>query len=293
MINDYITSRADLLAVEEGIKSVFSPKLSFIFFEKNILRRVTVISFDRKNFYLWSPFNLPKSYLLRKCNFENYSLYKIPHKITITDNMHKGWQEGSEKDFTDNLSRFQFTSNNWFEKPVISGGLLTPFIKIHQKIRKDNLEDIYYTKESYLATIVHEFAHVYYHFHRLWWFSDKKENLFYLQSAKDLYGKRERMKEKIAKIKIPVPQYFSEVFAFCAEYSAAFFLWKNHLRNIHTANIHRLNRLLSLEKEKNLNKVDSVLLPTKPHDTASVFGIILISQYPSTWPQKILKKISM
>ena len=237
---------------------------------------------------------MPNALLLKKCSFENYFLFKILHQITIIADIQRGWQAGIGKEFEEVLASLYFRHDNRMERPIISGDLLTPFVTIHQEIRKNNIEDAYYTRESYLATIIHEFAHVYYHFHRLWWFSNKEENLDYLNYAKSLFSQKAKKEEiKTIKINIPIPQYFTEVFAFCSEYYAASLFWHTHLKNIHTTNKARLTRLLPIEKNKNLDCEDSVLSWSNTHDIASILGIIPMNQYPSTWPQKLLKRTSL
>ena len=68
-----------------------------------------------------------------------------------------------KKEFYKYLPKF-FTIKSQQISPRICGSPLTPFIKIHQKMKetKEYPYDAYTTKESYLATIVHEFAHCYF-----------------------------------------------------------------------------------------------------------------------------------
>lgn len=294
MLEKHLTTTRDFKAIEKALEMVFSGELKFVFPKRDLIKKTTVISFDSQNLYLWSPFNLPNTHLLKKYRFAGYKLFKKSHKVKTNSKMQKGWQKGIKSEFLETCAPLNLNPSNWAKKPVICGSLLTPFIRSHQEIRKTTYpKDPYHTYQSYLATIVHEFAHVYYHLHKLWWFANKKENLAYLRTAQGLYEGRGLQKGEL-KITIPSPYFFSEVFAFCCEYYTSFLFWPNHLRNLNIANASLTKKLIELERRKDLDKEDSVLdSKTHSHHIAIILGKLLIQLYPQNWPKKLLTRISL
>ncbi|MBI4036645.1 hypothetical protein HY386_02085 [Candidatus Daviesbacteria bacterium] len=287
MFEDYKATKQDLLVIEEGINFVWNPKLKFIFADKSkIEKTVVVISYDSQFIYIWSPKGINGLDTL-ECGLEQYHLYKIPHKSKIKDEWQSGWCAGLLDRKIEKYLPKSIKQKTIFEVPRISGGLLTPFIELQKKRRKDNP---YITRESYLATIVHEFGHVYWHQHKLWYYSNKKENLLLLRISKRLYTKG----GKLPKVLIRFPIFegmegMSELFAFCAEYQASLIFWPTHKRNLDIFTANRIEYLLKLEEVKNLDQEDSVLEPSKyPHDFAFVFSKIILTLYPKTWPQVLI-----
>ncbi|WKZ25759.1 MAG: hypothetical protein QY322_00375 [bacterium] len=176
MFECYIASQNDLLAIENALKTLWNPKLNYIFKCKDRIKNIPVISFDSRYLYVW----------LRTNN--KYKLSKFLHNIKKIDDLsHKVWMSGIYIEEFKNILK-QKTGKN-INGPC--GGLLTPFTKIHNEYSK-TLNDPYHTKESYYATILHEFGHVY---------SDRL----------DKYG---------------------ELFASCSEYSASKIFWPNHKQNL-------------------------------------------------------------
>lgn len=274
MFEDYKVAKEDLEAVEEGIKAVWRPEMDFVFRKKSYIKNVSPLSFDSKFFYIWSHFKIPR---LKSTpyHFDNYQVFKTPHKVKITEYDQMGWCANAEK------------WRNHFPKPLkeskaifISGGLLTPFTKIHKKYLKQGHLDIYTTYESYLATILHEFGHIYYNSHPLSALN-RKANSEYLKTAFSLY-KGEKIK-KFPKIKIYRSFAFeawTEVFAFCTEYYAASLFWPKFRKD------------LDDYLKKNLAKLiqnPSLLTSREPHNLAGVIGKILILSYAKNWPEKILQ----
>ena len=166
---------------------------------------------------------------------------------------------------------------------MISGGLLIPFTTLQKSFRKKH--NPYTTRESYLATIIHEFGHVYWNQYKLWWYSNQEENLKILAAAKQLYAKK--TKTSTLPVWFPMTEGIGEIFAICAEYRASMLFWPDHQRNFDLFAANRIEHLLiKKEQAKNLEQEDSVLEPKKfPHDFAIVFGRIILTRYPKIWPQ--------
>lgn len=295
MFENYKAAKEDFEAIEEGIKIVWHPKLNFVFKNKKFIKKVIVVSYDSKNLYLWSPTKFPKLTPV-KCSLKQYFAYKIPHRLKISDDYQYGWRAGLKPR---RLTRLILPKLETDEKstPFICGGLLMPFIELQKKM-KDRKNNPYTTYESYLATIVHEFGHVYWHQHKLWYYSDKKENLLLLKTAKWLYSKAGDLsyseKEKLAKIPLRFTsphgiKGISELFAFCCEYQASLIFWPTHKQNIDIFDVNAIEYLLKLEKSRNLEQEDSVLEPSRyPHDFARVFSKVILTLYPKTWPQFLI-----
>lgn len=287
MFENYTHTKEDLEAVEEALEYLERPELDFIFKDRGLIKNTLVISYDSKELFIWT--KLKHSKLKRMpCRVKGYSAYRIPHKIKVADKHHKAWCGGLKIQEIEGYLPRKF-KKNWYELPQVSGGLLKPFTKIHRKL-KDKGEwpnDPYHTRESYLDTIIHEFGHVYYNQHKLWWFSYKDRNLEYMRTAATLYrGKRMDMR----KVHIKVPSYnLGEVFAFCVDYTAATLFWPNHREDIEIAYRTKIKNLIREEKKKNLNMEDSVLEDQKrPHNLSTVLGKIIIEKYPDDWPDRIL-----
>lgn len=176
MFDNYIASKNDLLAVEKALEILWSPKLNYIFKYKKRIQNTPVISFDSKNIYLWIRDN------------DEYNLYKFLHNIKkLDDSTQKVWMSGIYIEEIRNILKKE--TGKVLNGPC--GGLLTPFTKIHSNYSKTS-NDPYHTKESYYATILHEFGHVY-------------------SGRLDKYG---------------------ELFASCVEYSASKIFWPNHKQNM-------------------------------------------------------------
>ena len=141
--------------------------------------------------------------------------------------------------------------------------------------------DPYSTRESYLATIIHEFGHIYWHQKKLSWFSDKKKSLEYLSTALSL--------KNLPEIELPVSSAIGEVYAFCREYYASQIFWSKHKKNLDKFIATRIKTLIKVEKNTDLNRQDSVLEPsTNPHDFSFVVGKILMTKHPTNWPDFLL-----
>ncbi|MBI5123673.1 hypothetical protein HZA75_07480 [Candidatus Roizmanbacteria bacterium] len=278
MLEDYKATKEDFEAIEEGIKTVWRPELDLIFERKYFLKNIIIVSYDSFFIYLWTKLYIPHLDRLF-CELSDYYAYKIPHKIKLEDEWQRGWRACFPPESLDKLFPKRLCVSQ-FKTPKISGGLFTSFIELQ---KNKNIEDNpYITYESYLATIVHEFAHIYWNQRKLCWYSNKKENINFLRMAKQLYeGKGIK---KI--IYFPMDRGVSELYAFCAEYSVSELFWPNHKQNLDNFIQKRLEKLIKEEQLKDLDREDSVLAPSRyPHDFAFVFGKIILANYPKSWPK--------
>lgn len=277
MFENYHATPKDLETIKEALTYVEKPELNFIFKDKNKIKKTLIVSYDAKNIYVWAD------------EKGKYKLHQISHKLKVQDKDQWGWRVG--------LRPFEITKylpKKWqsdlFSLPKISGGLLKPFVEL-QKTRNSN-NNPYISKESYLATIIHEFGHVYFNQQNQHWNSNKKQNLNCLAKALKLYLSENSLLNPIMnKINIPCYYGLSELFAFCTDYTAATIFWPQHKKDIDKSNISRLNDLLATEKKRNLNRQDSTL-DENPHDFALVIGKLLLTKYPGNWPEKLINGAS-
>ncbi|MEK7612513.1 MAG: hypothetical protein AAB407_04180 [Patescibacteria group bacterium] len=272
----YIAIEQDLNAITEALDFVWKKELRFIFQDTTKISDVIIISYDSKKIYAWA-----------RSADDKYLLDVIPHSIKLSNKYQSGWRARLEPKALEKFLPEQWQDNQ-FSKPKISGSLFTLFIQI-QKLKHRRFNP-YTSYESYLATIVHEFAHVYYNSHKLWWYSNKAENIIYIQLAQKLYGGN-KISKKVS-LRVPTQDSTSELFAFCAEYTAASIFWPKHKKNLDKYYTARLDELTMEEKKKNLDVEDSVL-DRSHHDLAAVVGRILIDRYPGKWPEVLLKKFEL
>lgn len=282
MFENYIAKTEDFRVIEEGIDVVWKKELNFIFRNKKLIKNVIVISYDSKNLYLWSKVLIPKLNKL-STNKNGYNFYQIPHKIKIRDEDQRGWRVGSwiGKNEIEKYLPKKISVGN-YQYPKIIGSLLEPFIKSHNK-----KTSAYYSRESYLATIVHEFGHIYFNQYKTWWYSNKNENLKYLKVALNLYSAKKT--EKLNNFRVLLDENISEVFAFCTDYSATNLFWLKHKQDIDRINKMVIKDNIKKEQVKNLDIQNSVLDGFEgSHLLAMTLGKILINYFPNSWPKKIL-----
>ena len=273
MVKNYIATEADLDAVEEALSIIWKPELDFIFSNRKLIQATVVVSYDSKYIYLWYP---------SRDTPPLYSLRRISHSISIPSKFYQGWWAGMWPKL-ERLLPNRIANTSQFVVPRVSGGLLGLFISLQKKKKLD--KNPYITRESYLATIVHEFGHIYWNQHKLWWYSDKKQNLRYLRQAHLLYSQQRSKNSKIT-FHLPSILAVGEIYAYCAEYAAGNLFWPVHCENHDKFIQRRLKGLLDIEAKRSLNQMDSVIAPDKfPHDFASVFGKIILTRYPKLWPE--------
>lgn len=277
MFNNYLATKDDLEIIIEALKFVMHSKMEFVFKNKSKIANTVIVSYDSKFIYMWkiNPVRLA---------------YRIPHKIVIKDEWQYAWRVGFfDQKIKESLPKeIKDTSN--FETPKISGGLFTPFVELQKKI-KGVKNNPYITKESYLATIIHEFAHIYWNSFKMWWPSDKKENLLYLNLAKRLsqnfiaIPSQKKRLGIILSLNFPCNQAFGEAFAYCSELYATSIFWPTQQIKFNEFDIAWLKKMIKEENKKDLEREDSILEPIKnPHAFALVFGRIILNKYPLHWP---------
>lgn len=274
MFENYEATKQDFEAIEEGIKVVWHPKLNFVFKNKKFIKKVIVVSYDSKNLYLWSQTKFPKLTTL-KCDLKQYFTYKIPHQLKISDDYQYWWRAGLQPP---ELTKLLFSKLKINElTSFISGGLLTPFITLQKKI-KNYKNNPYTTRESYLATIAHEFGHVYYH--------QKVSSQYKNRDAKEVLMRAEACYKgqqiTLSKIKIPYPIDYniSEVFAFCVEYQTAVLFWSTHKKAIDKNAFAQIKNFLKKDKPT------AIFLNS--HHFAAIVGKLIFSASPHSWLTKLL-----
>lgn len=279
MFENYIHSKEDLEAIEEALEYLERPELDFIFKDRSLIKNTLVISFDSKELFIWT--KLKHAKLKRMpCRIKGYNAYRVPHSLKIKDEDQKGWCAGLglQEIYKYLPKKFQ---KNWYEIPRISGSLLTPFVGIHKKLRETKKRplDAYCTRESYLATIVHEFGHVYYYQYKSKRSQEKKKPLGYLKIALELYQREKPKLPRNLDLKLSRLSSAPELFAFCTDYYAASVFWLNHKKDMDKENRSWI--------KKAIDKKDIDFMH-EPHAFAAVAGKLLLAKYPKDWPTQIL-----
>ncbi len=139
--------------ISSALSYVFDGKLDHIFKERSIIEKVTVVSFDEKNIYIFK---------------NGLDPVVIPHKEKILEKTFGGWGAylRQKKDLE------KYIPKKYLKNEIISGGMYSVFLK-EQKKKKT----IYVNKESYVSTIIHEYAHIYFNKLNPFYYSDKKYTL--------------------------------------------------------------------------------------------------------------------
>ena len=272
--SSYLASPEDPQVVTKALKCAKNQKLKFIFKDYRRIKNTRIVSYDSKYIYIWK--------------LNSSKPIRIPHKIRIRNNLQIGWKAGLETNRIKNLLPKKLKNSNRFDAPIISGGLFTPFIELQKQKRVTN--NPYITKESYLATIVHELGHVYWNSFKLWWFSDKQTNLGYFNCALKLYKDNNC---KNITLKHPVSHYLGEIYAYCCEYYASQIFWPTHKMAIDKYAQNQIADFIKKEEKKNLNEEDSVLEPSvNIHDYALILGKIIMDKHPNNWPTILTNPIT-
>lgn len=275
MFENYKATQKDFEAIEEGIKTIWHPKLDFVFKNKKFIKTVIVVSYDCENIYLWSQTKFPKLIPV-ECSLKQYFAYKIPHHLKISDDYQYWWRAGLQPEELLWLLFSKMKSDDYYSTSFVSGGLLIPFIKLQKKMKRGK-DNPYTTYESYLGTIAHEFGHAYWN-QKMFATYKKQDTRKILMRAETCYTGQQ---VTLSKLKIPLPLDYniSEIFAFCTEYQAATLLWLTHKKAIDQDSSSIIKNLLKTDK------VNTIFLSA--HYFAAIFGKLIFSAYPHTWPIKL------
>lgn len=280
MFESYVATPKDFLAIEDALRAIWDPKLDFIFRNKKPIRSTVVISYDSQFIYVWTQKKFP-GFTRIPCAAKNYYAYRIPQRFIFTKEHHGMWWAGVQSKIDAFLPE-DIKRQSQFSVPRISGGLLTPFIAAQKTLPKKH--NPYTTRESYLATIVHEFGHVYWNSYKLWWYSNKEENLGYLKTALRYYSNK-KPASPVTRINLPINPGIGEAYAVCTEYAASSLFWPAHKRALDTFTKHLLSLAIQREYGKDLEREDSVLEPSRePHLFGFAIGKLLFTKCPKDWP---------
>lgn len=280
----YTATEGDFEVLEQALNLVFDPRLKYIFKNRSYLKKVLIISFDSKFIYIWSSKKVD-DLATSENESGGYFKYKISHNVNLNKSDRLGWRADVWPRSL--IELFPKKLINDSKNSIICGSLLGDFAKA-QSTLKSAENNPYTTKESYIATIIHEFGHIYFRQHKNWWFSNKDYNLTLLREALQLY-KNKKNKVRVH-VDITLPYFFSEIFAFCCEYEASKIFFPLHRKNLDKYAIEIIGKSIEYEKKVDLNVENSILSDQFSHETALVLGKILLEKFPRTWPDKILGK---
>jgi len=252
---EYKATKKDFELVERALNLMWSEKLNLIFTDKKLISEVNVISFDSEYLYLWI-----------KKEKNNWKISRIKHKLKFSKSDRKGWNAWSDPKIVCLLP----TDLQW--NYSIIGSLPAVFINTQKKIKNS----IYNTEDSFVATIIHEFAHIYC---RSFWdkYKTNKTNII-----KFLQGK-----SKISAIE-PPPSYLEEVFAFCVEYEISKIIFPKHAVNMDKSDKEYISKIIKQETAKDKKQASFFVEGNSNHAIAMVLGRKLIKEYPVGWKEKIL-----
>lgn len=274
MFNKYQATPFDLDLITESLSKLNDSQIKILFPRPNLLKKISLVSFDSNRLYLWSQQKLV-GLNSRSLKNHHYTFYSLEHHETLNDEVQMGWQA--------NVYRFRhYLPKSIQSYPCISGGLPTPFMMLHQKTINDS--DIfkhywslsYSTPNSFQATIIHEFAHAFFGL------AYNHQNPGFLTLRQKVLAQFNDNDENKLTYKIQpewfMPQFLSELYAFCSEYYASNIFWKKHQEFIN-----QMNKawLLKYQNDQSTQSLDI-------HLNAAILGTILLKKYPQQWPQLIL-----
>lgn len=250
------------ILISKAISFVFNEKLDYVFKNKSLIEKTTVISFNDSQIFLFK---------------NNEEPITIPHEEKILEKTKEGWSAYLRQ--KEDLGKY--LPKKTLANEIISGGLYSDFLK-YQKKKKS----IYTTKQSYISTIVHEYAHVYFNKLNPFYYAEKEYTLKLLDISKDLYLGKNISKDY--KLLLPSYRDLSEVFAFCVEYDFAKKYAKKHFEKINADFLKRIDSLKKIEKGKDFKKEDSIL--SDPHIYSWVFGKMILEKYGDDWVERLLER---
>lgn len=265
----------DLKLLGKSLDYVWDKKLTFIFKNKSLLRKVLILTFDKHRIYI-----LTKSPLVSLKNPQNfphgYFLYKLNHNIPLGSEDFRGWWNGIKRqEFLSYLPK-DFTNQSQLLWPRVSGPLPSLFLAHHAELKRKNYAwDPYSTPESYMATIIHEFAHAYFDAIYLPWHGIKHQNLEILDNALKLFSGEKINIKDVNTISL-FSSVASEIFAFCTEYFSSSLFWPRHKEAIDKEFQNAIPLLIKEEQNIDLNLKASIL-DRETHLPAAIFGKIIIA----------------
>lgn len=282
-----MTTRDDLIFIERSLQHVWSDKLSMVFPNRSLLKKILILVFDKSKLYIFLTMNsLEFGDIQAQKLSHGYFLYEIKHSIPLTDADMGGWWGCIKKREFLRYLPDKIVKESQLVLPRISGPVSSLFLNFHKKLKeKTRPFDPYITKESYMATIIHEFGHAYFNSIYMSWHGIRNENITLLKDALSLYSEKTAhiQSKKIAFTPFISP-IASEVYAFCAEYFASMLFYQNHKKNIDQELATILPKAIQEENAKDLNFQSSVL-DSNNHLAAAIFGKLIITRYGNAWPR--------
>lgn len=270
----------ELKVVKQTLSLVWGNKLSIIFQNKTILSKILILIFNESQLFILSkiPIDISKAQKF-SCG---YYLYEIKHNISFRNNDFSGWYACIKKREILKYLPENFVNESQLIWPRISGPTSTLFLKFQNKLKcRTRPLNPYITKESYMATVIHEFGHAYFDSLNLSWHGIKEQNLKLLKTTFLLLSKKKANLNKI-KIILPLSHIFSELFAFCTEYFSAILFWPTHRKMIDEEIKYYLPQIIKQEKNKDLNFQTSIF-DSDIHFSSAVLGIQIIAKNKSSW----------
>lgn len=260
-----MSKKYDLQLIVRSIQYLLLEELSTVFAKKEILEDLLVVSFDDKYLHIFENKN------------NRINITEIPHEESITDESKKGWSAYLRQ----RKHLYEYIPTQLQGKKIISGGLYSDFSRIQKE-----KGSIYSSEESYICTIIHEFAHVYFNSVNPFYYADKDYNLSLLALSKKLFSGNEIENEY--QIELNSLSELSEIFSFCVEYSFAKKYAPRYFKKMNNYFTNDLDFLLKKEKEKDLTREDSVL--SDSHTLSFVLGRLILEKYPRDWSKRLLKR---
>lgn len=282
----YKATKEDIKTIEEGINTVFDSKLSFIFKDKTALKKFLIISYDSRKIYCWTTehldYKISSSFILPSKILVYH--YIIPHKIYIPIQNRTGWYASIFLDGLDSIIPKELLDDISF--PKMSGSLLGDFIAT-QKELKGTDNNPYVFRDGYLATIIHEFGHIYYNQTSP---SVKTRSLKFLEQAEQLYSGK--IPDDLINPFIPYISptdlfyLFGETYATCAELYASSVFYPEHEKRFTSFSLIFIQYLLQELHTKNVS-FDALDFQYS-HTVAAAIGKIFMTFYSSDWPEIII-----
>jgi hypothetical protein len=263
-----VASPEDLSTVEEALTYVWRSELDFIFEARAVLEDTLVLVFDSSTLYVW------------RREKGTYRRYSFQLTCSAKDFSHDWWACGPVIRGLETCLPLEWGHTDR-KLSFVSGSFITPTIE-GQKRRERPLNP-YTTRESYLATVVHEFGHVY--FDKLTQVPNNDQySQKLVETALAIYQGRPAFSDLV----FPSfnKRFWSEIFAFCTDRAASNIFWPGHKAAVDRANVALLEKVLSGDGES--NKYWDLPPLEKTHMSAAIVGPILIETLGNSWPEHIL-----